>query len=56
MKIRKKIDSGFDGRKSILDIYKCPKSKNGVRHLQKKRDFLICDHYALVLILRIFYL
>ena len=33
--MKKKSDSGFDGCKSILDIYKCPKSKNGVRPLQK---------------------
>ena len=51
MKIRKKIDSGFDGRKPILDIYKCPKTKNGHGHLQKKRDFLICDLYALIFFL-----
>jgi hypothetical protein len=35
IKNEKKSDSGFDGCKSVLDIYKCPKTKNGVRPLQK---------------------
>ena len=34
-KMKKICNSGFDGRKSILDIYKCPKTKNGVRPLEK---------------------
>ena len=56
MKNEKKSDSGFDGRKSILDILKM-----SIFHFRpwpsaKKRDFLICDHYALILILRNFFL
>ena len=51
--MKKNEKSRFEIRKTILDIYKCPKVKSGRRPLQKNEK-TCCDHYALVWILRNF--
>ncbi len=40
--------SGFDHRKSILDIYKCPFSKSARSVCEKPWKKVTCDHYALI--------
>ena len=46
--MKKKAILGLMAENRFWTFLKCPFSIFGVRHLQKKRDFLICDHYALV--------
>jgi len=46
-KCKKNDKSGFEIRKPVLDIYKCPKLKRAGRPLQKSEKSC-CDHYGLL--------
>jgi hypothetical protein len=33
-----------------MDIYKCPKTENGIENAQKNYEKVTCDHYGLIFI------